>query len=452
MPRMFGTDGVRGIANRQLTGELAFKLGQAGALALTSEVHRPRILVGHDSRASGDMLRAALGAGICSVGAETVDLGMLPTPGVAYLARKFDADAGVMISASHNPMEYNGIKWFDGKGFKLSDALEDQIEAICRDATLIGELPVGDGIGRLVRAKQPGNTYADYLVSCAECRFDGYRVALDCANGASSVIAPAVFERLGAQVIAMGNTPDGSNINQNCGSMHTQHLQQLVTESGADIGFAFDGDADRLIAVDEFGVVVDGDKVLAVCAIDLGERGALPKNGVAITLMSNLGMRRTLEQAGIQAHITDVGDRYVLERMLQKGLILGGEQSGHTIFLEHSTTGDGILTALQLMGILARKRATLSELAGVVQIYPQVLINIIADDHAKAHALLDDDVRQCISETEAELGNEGRVFVRKSGTEPLIRIMLEGPSVEEIETHGLRIAKAIEEKYHTRIK
>ena len=446
MARLFGTDGVRGVANRELTGELAFKLGQAGAQVLTSAVHRPRILIGRDTRISGEMLLYALAAGICSAGAEAVDVGVIPTPGIAYLTRTHDADAGVVISASHNSFEFNGIKWFNGEGFKLSDALEDEIEALIRsDAPQA--LPTGEKVGRMVEAARSAQEYMDFLVGAEQIDLSGLKIALDCANGAASPVAAAVFERLGATVLAYFDDPDGSNINANCGSTHPKRLQQLVVEQGADVGLAFDGDADRLIAVDEHGVLVDGDRIMTICAMDMKERGVLKKNTLVATVMSNLGMIHTLQDAGIRVELTDVGDRYVLEKMQKEGYNLGGEQSGHLIFLDKNTTGDGMLSALELLSVMVRKKKKLSELSGSVRIYPQVLVNVQVPNEKKYLYKEEDAILRQIASTERKLEGKGRVLVRTSGTEPLVRIMLEGENEAMIEAEAIAIATLVAERF-----
>lgn len=362
--RLFGTDGVRGIANEDLSCELAMQIGMAGAQVLTSEVHNPRILVGRDTRRSGDMLAAALMAGICSVGGDVIDVGVIPTPAMAYLVRLYEADAAVMVSASHNPMEYNGVKWFNGQGFKLSDALEDEIERLIKAPAF--QRPVGEEVGHIINARRAREEYKEFLISSATTRFDGITVVLDCANGASSGIAAEVFSALGANVIPRADEPDGSNINDGCGSTHPERLQELVTESGADVGFAFDGDADRVIATDERGNIVDGDRILGMCAKVMHDAGSLHGDTLVVTVMSNIGLKQYMRNIGIHVAETAVGDRYVLECMLEGGYSLGGEQSGHVIFLDQNTTGDGMLTAIQVLNILKTSGKRMSALAGDV--------------------------------------------------------------------------------------
>ena len=446
MGRLFGTDGVRGIANRKLTCELAFRLGQAGAYVLTSEVHKAKILIGRDTRISGDMLEAALVAGICSVGAEAVAAGVLPTSAIARLTRDYEADAGVVISASHNTVEYNGIKFFNSEGYKLSDEIERRIERIILDDAEQITLPTGVDVGRRVNIKNASAEYEDFLVSAVDMPFSGIKIVLDCAHGAASDIAPDVFERLGAEVIPYYNTPDGTNINDYCGSTHPQKLTQLVAELGADAGFAFDGDADRVIAVDEHGVIVDGDKVMAVCAIDLKKMNKLKKNTLVCTVMSNLGLDIAMQDHGIDIIKTDVGDRYVLERMLKSGFALGGEQSGHIIFLEHNTTGDGILTAIQLVSVMVREKQPLSKLAEVVDILPQVLLNVDVDEGNKTAYKKDEKIQQHIAALEKKFKGKGRVLIRPSGTEPLIRIMIEGEDIKTIEDEAVALAHLMQER------
>jgi len=451
MARMFGTDGVRGIANADLTVELAMKIGAAGAYVLTSAVHNPRILVGQDTRRSGDMLSRALAAGICSVGGDVIDCGVLPTPALAYLARLYEADAAVMISASHNTYEYNGIKWFNGEGYKLSDALEDEIEAIVKENRAFPR-PLGEAIGHCVEAKRAAEEYEEFLVSAATRRFEGKHVVLDCANGAASRIARKVFEALGARVSAHGDEPDGFNINDLCGSTHPERLQELVRELGGDVGFAFDGDADRVIAADELGNIVDGDRIMGACARHLKECGRLAQNALVLTVMSNIGLKKRMAELGVSVEETAVGDRYVMERMREKGCILGGEQSGHIIFLDLNTTGDGILTAIQVMNILCEKNERMSRLASDVPIYPQVLVNVLVEPKDKECALRDAELKARVKAAEAELADAGRVLVRASGTEPLIRIMLEGRRGEQIERLAINIARVLEEKYKGSIR
>ena len=451
MSRLFGTDGVRGIANAELSCELAMKIGAAGAYVLTSDVHNPRILVGQDTRKSGDMLACALSAGICSIGGDVINVGVIPTPAMAYLARLYSADAAVMISASHNTMEYNGIKWFDGSGYKLSDELEDRIEAIIKSNEPM-EKPTGREVGNCLAAPRAVEKYKEFLKSSATESFEGMTVVLDCANGSASGIAADVFKELGAKVISWADEPDGCNINDLCGSTHPDSLQELMTERMADAGFAFDGDADRVIAADEMGNIVDGDRIMGICAKEMKAEGRLKDNMLVVTVLSNLGLKLRMKELGINVVETAVGDRYIIERMRQKGYTLGGEQSGHIIFYDKNTTGDGMLSAIQVMNILAKTKKRFSVLADEVPILPQVMVNVIVKPEDKATALEDADMKAAIADVEKRLEGEGRVLVRASGTEPLIRIMLEGKSEEQINPLAISIARILERKYGGRIK
>jgi phosphoglucosamine mutase len=446
MPRLFGTDGVRGIANQELTCELAFRLGQAGAAVLASNVRRPTILIARDTRISGEMLEAALTSGICSVGGRAMLLGVLPTPGVAYLTRFYEADAGVMISASHNTVEYNGIKFFDRNGCKLPDALEDRIEEIIRgDAPLPVPLPTGVSVGRIIHnATNAQRQYIEFLKATTQLRFDGLHAVLDCAHGAASGIAPLALQELGATVTAYYHEPDGTNINEYCGSTYPKRLQDLVSELGADIGLAFDGDADRLIAVDRRGQIVDGDKVMAICAVHLKKQNRLNKNILVSTVMSNMGLDIAMKKQGIQLVKARVGDRYVLETMMENGYNLGGEQSGHVIFLNHNTTGDGIITAIQLMTAMVETKQSLAQLASVMQVLPQALLSArVANDRRDA-TLAHADVQAAIRRVEEKHEGRGRLLVRPSGTEPVIRVMVEGPDQAEIDQDVYELVTLIE--------
>lgn len=447
MGRLFGTDGVRGLVNVQLDGMLAFKLGQAGAFVLTREKHRPKILIGRDTRLSGDMLEAAILAGICSVGAEAVIVGVVPTPAVAYLTRHYGADAGVVISASHNTMEYNGIKFFDYRGYKLPDELEDRIENIIMNNSESLPMPIGIELGRRVRAKDVTKDYIDFLTSTVNgSLLSGIKVVVDCANGAAYEVAPKVLSNLGAQIITIHDDPDGININQHCGSTHPERLMSHVLETGADLGLAFDGDADRLILVDEHGQIVDGDQVMAICGISMKNRGVLNKDTVVATVMSNLGLDLALKKAGCKIVKTKVGDRYVLEEMLSGGYNFGGEQSGHLIFLDHNTTGDGVLTALQVLSIMKNSDKSLSKLAAVMSRFPQVLANAKVNEDKKAGLGDDPFIIEEIKSIESKFMENGRVIVRASGTEPLIRVMIEGQDQAEIEKCAYRLARLIEQR------
>ncbi|MGI5850117.1 MAG: phosphoglucosamine mutase [Christensenellales bacterium] len=446
MGRLFGTDGVRGIANEKLSCDLAFSLGQAGAYVLTSEVHKARIIIGRDTRISGDMFEAAMVAGICSVGAEAIVLGIIPTSGVAYLTRNYEADAGIMISASHNSAEYNGIKFFSADGKKLPDEIENRIEGIILDHSEEIAQKTGINVGRKVSAANALTEYKEFLLSTTDTNLRGLKIVLDCAHGAASVVAPRAFKELGAEVVPYYNTPDGTNINDFCGSIYPQKLTQLVAELGADMGFAFDGDADRLIAVDEHGVVVDGDQIMAICALDLKERGVLKNNTLVCTVMSNLGLDIAMKENGIKTVKTNVGDRYVLEEMIGSGYSLGGEQSGHIIFLDNAATGDGILTGIQLASVIMRSGKPLSKLASVVTILPQVLVNVRVKDENKYSIMEDKIIKERIKALEARFHGKGRVLIRPSGTEPLVRVMIEGKDKKEIERQAVDMVQLIESR------
>ena len=447
MGRMFGTDGVRGIANKELSPALAFNLGRIGAYVLTEETHKkPRIAVGKDTRISGDMLEAALIAGICSMGAEAVSLGVLPTPAVAYLTRHMGLDAGVVISASHNPFEYNGIKFFNGEGYKLSDQLEDRIESLMLNPENGIAYPTGADIGKKVEVDNAVHGYVDFLKKTIDVNLRGLKIAVDCANGASYIAAPSVLADLGAEIAVINNKPDGKNINVKCGSTHPEGLQKLVVESGAHIGLAFDGDADRLIAVDNRGNIVNGDHMLAIFARHLKGKGMLKKDTVVATVMSNMGLDIALKREKCNLVKTKVGDRYVLEEMVSMGYSIGGEQSGHIIFLDHNTTGDGLLTALQLLAVVKETGKKLSDLASIMKELPQVLVNAKVKNENKDKYMKDEAIAEMITGLEKKLKGRGRVLIRPSGTEPLIRVMLEGANETEIKEDAEALAKLIEEK------
>ncbi|HHT86760.1 MAG TPA: phosphoglucosamine mutase [Clostridiales bacterium] len=451
MKKLFGTDGVRGLANGLLTPELALKLGMCGAYVLTSEVHKPRIIVASDTRKSKDMLACALIAGICSVGGDVLYAGVIPTPALPFLTRKYCADAAVMISASHNPMQDNGIKWFNNAGFKLSDELEAEIEALMAlDHPF--ERPTGENIGKITELKRSKADYIEFLCSTCEYDLNGMRIALDCANGAASYVAPKVFKKLNAQVSVCNNKPNGCNINRACGSTNIENLQRFVQECEADIGFAFDGDADRVIACDEHGNIVDGDKIMGLCAIALSKAGRLAKNTLVCTVMSNIGLKLKLKELGINTVETSVGDRYVLEEMRLNGYNLGGEQSGHIIFSDYNTTGDGLLSAIQVLNVVKAENKPLSELAEDIPIYPQILLNVEVDANSKKAAMNDAEMQKRIQKTEAELKGSGRVLVRESGTEPLIRIMLEGVDINDIRNRALYIAEPLVNAHNGKIR
>lgn len=449
MGRLFGTDGVRGVANKELTPELAFKIGKAGAYVLTDAEHsKPRILVGRDTRISGGILESALVAGICSVGAEAVIAGVIPTPAIAYLVRSEGFDAGVMISASHNPFEHNGIKYFSGSGYKLSDEIEERIEGIILDDSEEVSAPVGADIGHITYDDTLVDKYIDFAKSTCGADLSGVKIAIDCANGASSVTAEKALKGLGAEVAVIHNKPNGVNINDNCGSTHMEDLMRFTRESGADIGLAFDGDADRVLAVDENGEMIDGDKIMAIIALDMKKNGKLPDNTVVATVMSNLGFFVMGKEHGLNIKRTKVGDRYVLEEMLRDNHLIGGEQSGHVILLEHNTTGDGLVTGIQLVSVVKKSGKKASELASVMQVYPQVLINAKVKNELKneENYMKFPEIREGIKKLEDEFKDSGRVLIRPSGTEPLVRVMIEGKDEELIEKRARELADLFEEK------
>lgn len=447
MGRLFGTDGARGVANSELTCELAMKIGRAAAMVLTEScAHKPKVLIGMDTRASSHMLAAAIGAGLCSVGADVLIIDVVPTPAVAFLVKEYDYDAGVMISASHNPCEYNGIKIFQGNGYKLPDELENEIEEIILDETKLPPVVLGGDVGKISFSSKAVDDYIFHLAMTADGDFKGMKIALDCANGSASVTARALFTRLGAKCCIINETPNGTNINENCGSTHLEQLQKFVVENKCDIGFAFDGDADRLLVVDENGEVVDGDKIIAVCSKFMKENNKLKNNTAVVTVMSNMGFFKFCENNGINCVKTKVGDRYVLEEMVKNGYVIGGEQSGHIIFLDYATTGDGQMSAIQVLNVLKSTGKKISELASEMQVYPQVLINVRVSNFGKARLDKDEEVQLAIREASEELGDTGRVLVRVSGTEPLVRVMLEGEDYNQIKSLAESIAKVIEER------
>jgi len=446
MARLFGTDGVRGIANADLTCDMAYKLGQAGAYLLGSNVHRPTLLVGRDTRISGEMLEAALVAGICSVGARAVLVDVLPTPGIAHLTRYYGADAGVVISASHNTVEYNGIKFFDRNGCKLPDELEDKIEAILTHGDPNMTLPTGVKIGRRVRQVNAQRRYIDFVKETTNERLDGLHIVVDCAQGAAYQVAPLALRELGATVSVYYHEPDGTNINENCGSTHPERLCELVRELGADIGLAFDGDADRLIAVDERGQIINGDQVMCICAVHMKEQGTLKNNTLVTTVMSNMGLDIALKKHGINNVKTKVGDRYVLEKMLADGYNLGGEQSGHVIFLDHNTTGDGLITAIQLLTVMVKTKQSLGRLSKVMQVLPQSQYAAKVSDRRKYDFEKEDQIITAIKTLEKKYDGRGRILVRASGTEPLVRVMIEGEDQLQMDADVYQLSMLIEEK------
>ena len=428
MGKYFGTDGVRGVAGADLTCELAMKIGRGAAAVLTGSTgHRPRILIGKDTRQSGDMLEAALTAGLCSVGADVESLGVLPTPAVAYLVRKYNADAGVVISASHNPMEFNGIKIFAGSGYKLPDEVENQIEAYIDNDCAGIQLMTGDDVGRVYRRDDGLQDYVDHLYESIHGDLSGLNICIDCANGAASTTARYLFGRFPLEAEYLNDKPNGVNINSGCGSTHLEALCDAVKAGGYDLGIAFDGDADRCLTVDEQGCVIDGDKMMAICAAEMEKKGRLHGGGFVATVMSNIGLHKYCAEHGLRLLCASVGDRNVLELMQKEGMRLGGEQSGHTIFTDYATTGDGQLTALQFLDVLARSGKKASELASVCPQYPQVLLNVAVSHErgVKDAIMASDALSAAIAEEEGKLSGEGRVLVRPSGTEALIRVMVE---------------------------
>ncbi|MEH7125584.1 phosphoglucosamine mutase [Bacillus sp. JJ1532] len=444
MGKYFGTDGVRGVANSELTPELAFKLGRFGGYVLTRDKSRPKVLIGRDTRISGHMLEGALVAGLLSIGAEVMRLGVISTPGVAYLTKALGAEAGVMISASHNPVADNGIKFFGPDGFKLSDEQENEIESFMDQEEDQLPRPVGAELGQVNDYFEGGQKYLQFLKQTVDEDFSGIHIALDCAHGATSSLASHLFADLDADLSMIGASPNGLNINEGVGSTHPETLAAFVKEKGADVGLAFDGDGDRLIAIDENGDIVDGDQIMYICGKYLKEQGRLRHSTVVSTVMSNLGFYKALEANGIQSIPTAVGDRYVVEEMKKNGYNLGGEQSGHIIFLDYITTGDGLLTGLQLVNIMKMTKKPLSELAKEMQKFPQKLVNIRVTD--KHHVTDNEKVSAIISEVEKEMSGNGRILVRPSGTEPLVRVMAEAPTEELCNSYVERIAAVVVEE------
>lgn len=445
MARMFGTDGVRGVAGTELTIELAMKLGQAGAYVLTkTKSHKPTIIVGCDTRISGGMLANALMAGICSVGANAIYVGVVPTPAIAYLTRKHKVDAGVVISASHNPMEFNGIKFFNGEGYKLSDELEDEIESYIQKDMEGIDFPIGPGIGKVEYRFDIRDEYVEYQKKTVPVDLSSLKIVIDCAEGASYYTSVKTLKELGANLIAIHTKPDGTNINANCGSTHMDELRARVVLEKADIGIAFDGDADRMLAVDENGKLVDGDEIMAICGNYMKQQGRLAKDTIVVTVMTNLGFTLMGKEQGLHIEKTKVGDRYVLENMLANGFNLGGEQSGHVIFLDDNTTGDGLLSALHLLQVMVETGKPLSELAKVMEVLPQALVNAKVPNHKKESYMEYAEIAEAIAELENRFAGEGRVLIRPSGTEPLVRVMIEGKNQTEIEEEATKLAELIE--------
>lgn len=443
MGRLFGTDGVRGLANGDLTPELAMAISVAAAHVLIGvEGHRPLAVVGRDPRASGEMLEGAVCAGLASAGADVVRVGVLPTPAVAYLVGELNADLGVMLSASHNPMPDNGVKLFARGGHKLADEIEDEIEAaIAENAAREWTRPVGAGVGRIRDLADGDERYLAHLLTSLPHRLDGLKVVVDCAHGAAATVAPELYRRAGAEVVAIGAEPDGLNINDGVGSTHLDALRAAVVQHGADLGVAHDGDADRCLAVAADGSIVDGDQIMAVLALAMKDAGTLAENTLVVTVMSNLGLHLAMREAGVQLLSTAVGDRYVLEALRDRDLSLGGEQSGHVVMPSHATTGDGLLTALHVLARVAQTGRPLAELAGVVTRLPQVLVNVKVADKAAVAASA--DVASAVAAGEAQLGDTGRVLLRPSGTEQLVRVMVEAPTQELADTVAHQIAKVV---------
>jgi phosphoglucosamine mutase len=443
---LFGTDGVRGIANEDLTPALAMQLGQAGAYVLTKEkAHKPTIMVGCDTRISGDMLANALMAGACSVGANCIYVGVMPTPAVACLTVKYKADAGVAISASHNPLEFNGIKFFDGNGYKLPDEMESRIEELIQNGLNGIKFPVGPGIGKIKYRMDAREEYINHIVHAMPVDLTGLKIVVDCAEGASYYTSVEALRELGGEVVTIHITPDGTNINANCGSTHMEELQARVVYEKADVGLAFDGDADRMLAVDETGEIIDGDRILAIVGNHMKCQGKLKNDTVVTTVMSNQGFLLMGERNGLKIEQTKVGDRYVVERMLQIGANLGGEQSGHILFLDESTTGDGLLSALHLLSVMVESGKKLSDLAKVMEVFPQVLVNVKVENHKKERYAEYPQIAEAIAALERKFEGEGRVLIRPSGTEPIIRVMIEGRDPKEIREDAEALARLIQD-------
>ena len=445
MARLFGTDGVRGVANEELTPLLAMQLGQAGATVLTKEnEHRPTIMVGCDTRISGDMLANALMAGICSVGANAVYVGVIPTPAVAYLTKKYKVEAGVVISASHNPVEFNGIKFFDGNGYKLPDSMEDEIEALIRNGMQGVEMPTGSRVGKIKYRTDAREEYINHAIQSVPVDLSGLKIVVDCAEGASFYTSVEALRELGANVVPIHNMPDGTNINSNCGSTHMEELQARVVYEKANVGLAFDGDADRLLAVDENGAIVDGDQIMAVVGNHMRNQGKLKKDTIVATVMSNLGFFQMGEREKLHMEQTKVGDRYVLERMREIGASLGGEQSGHVIFLDENTTGDGLLSALHLLEVMVDTGKPLSELASIMTVMPQALVNARVPNHKKDKYMEYPEIAGAIDELNRKFAVDGRVLIRPSGTEPKVRVMIEGRDQKMIDEEAHKLADLIQ--------
>ncbi len=447
MGKYFGTDGIRGVAGSELTDDLAYRVGLCTGYVLKKEIKRPKVLIGKDTRISGDMIENALASAFNAVGVDIIKLGIVPTPAVAYLVNKYDADAGVMVSASHNPFEHNGIKIFSGAGFKLLDSKEEEIEKILDDKDFVFPFASGKEIGRTIDFPSGIEDYIKHICSCADGDLRNLDIVVDCANGSASVCAEKIFKNLGCKAHIINAKPNGININDHCGSTYLGNLSEEVIKRKAQAGIAFDGDADRCLCVDENGKVIDGDMMIALFASNLKEEGKLDGNMVAVTVLSNLGFFKFAEENDIKAEITGVGDRYVLERMLEKNIKIGGEQSGHIIFLDHATTGDGELSGVKIMEILRKSGKKMSELSKIMHRYPQVMINITVTKEGKILWEQDEEIKAEIEKSEKELNGDGRILVRASGTEPLLRVMIEGREFEKINILANNIGNIIKEKY-----
>ena len=443
MGKLFGTDGIRGVANDELTPELAFKVGRAGAYIL-SKGNKGTIIVGKDTRASGDMLEAALTAGIMSMGLDVISVGVIPTPAVAYLTRKYEALAGVVISASHNPGEYNGIKFFNFQGFKLPDEVEEEIEDIILNNKELGINPTGAKVGRIIKNTSASEDYINYLVDIIDMDLTGIKIAMDCGHGALYEIAPKTIERLGGELVVINTEPNGMNINDNCGSTNPKMIQELVVKEKAHIGISFDGDGDRIIAVDELGNILDGDHILAICGAYLNSHGKLKNNTVVGTIMTNMGLDMFLKENNIKIEKTKVGDRYILEEMIKSDYVLGGEQSGHIIFLDYNTTGDGLATGLYLLKVMKELGKTMSELNNLMTNFPQVLVNAKVKNEFKYNYTENTEIMDEIKKVEDIFHGQGRVVIRASGTEPLVRVMLEAKEDIGLLSIATELAKFIE--------
>lgn len=447
MGRLFGTDGARGIANKELTCELATNIGRAAAYVLTKKTEeKPKVLIGMDTRVSSTMLEMALAAGLCSVGADVVLLGYVPTPAVAYLVGLSNADAGIMISASHNPCEYNGIKIFSGEGYKLPDSVEEEIESLVLDDMSPIEFPTGAAVGNVFTRPDYVDDYIDHIIKSVGTKLTGMKIAIDCANGSASYTAQKLFEKLGAQCFMMHCNPNGTNINSNCGSTHMDDLIDYVNGHDVDLGLAFDGDSDRCLAVDENGKLIDGDKLIAVFAKNMKDEGVLAKDTAVVTVMTNMGFKIFAKENGIKVAETGVGDRYVLEEMIKEGYVIGGEQSGHIIFKQFATTGDGQLSGAMLAAFMKKTGKTASDISSVMTVLPQTMVNVKASAELKAKLKTDEDILNAIKSAEEKLGESGRILVRASGTEPLIRVMLEGTDIHLIKKLAKSVAETIQSK------